>query len=386
MQSDDDGVAEAVARLQQVWEHHAQDDPLWAILSAPRKRGGKWDLDEFLATGEHEIATLLQTLAFHEVTVDYSAALDFGCGVGRLSQALARRFDRVCGVDISPTMIENAQKLNRHGDKCRYFLNPNEHLQLFPDGQFTFIYSNVVLQHIPPQISRAYLAEFARLARPGGLVVFQLPSRIKVEQGLPHEACSAAITCPPGLRSWPGGIHATLEVTVQNVSREAWHFDEHRPLMLGNHWLDESGAILRLDDGRTVLPNDLGAGASADLVLEVTTPPSAGSYILELDLVQEGVAWFGNRGSPTWRAPVRVLPDANSGNAPRPAASARSKSIAPVPPPVFENFSMHVIPRSEVLRLLQPLGLRLEFIYESENSGPGFQSYVYFMRKAQRAS
>lgn len=45
-------------------------------------------------------------------------ALDFGCGVGRLTQALAAHFDEVTGVDISPSMIKLAKKYSRHGDGC----------------------------------------------------------------------------------------------------------------------------------------------------------------------------------------------------------------------------------------------------------------------------
>lgn len=127
----------AVERLQQVWESHAKEDLLWAIISTPWKRGGKWDLDEFLKTGRDEIAALAHTLDTHEIPFDRAAALDFGCGVGRLSQALAGHFASVCGVHISPTMIETAQKLNRHGDRCSYFLNAHEHLHLFADGQFS---------------------------------------------------------------------------------------------------------------------------------------------------------------------------------------------------------------------------------------------------------
>ena len=46
---------EVLERLQNVWETHAKDDPLWAIISTPGKMGGKWDLNEFLQTGRHEI-------------------------------------------------------------------------------------------------------------------------------------------------------------------------------------------------------------------------------------------------------------------------------------------------------------------------------------------
>ncbi|WP_373288585.1 class I SAM-dependent methyltransferase [Brucella endophytica] len=35
--------------------------------------------------------------------------LDFGCGVGRVTQALATKFHKAIGIDISPTMIAKAE-------------------------------------------------------------------------------------------------------------------------------------------------------------------------------------------------------------------------------------------------------------------------------------
>jgi SAM-dependent methyltransferase len=389
----------AVERLQQVWESHAKEDPLWAIISTPWKRGGKWDLEEFLKTGRDEIAALAATLETHGISFDAEAALDFGCGVGRLSQALAGHFGSVCGVDISPTMIETAQRLNSHGDRCQYFVNAHDHLQLFAAGQFTFIYSNVVLQHIHPSISRRYLVEFARLARPGALVVFQLPSRIIKEDGLPADAWSANLQWNNETRSCPPSIRGVLQVSVENTSSAVWHFDDQRPVMVGNHWLAEDGEMMRLDDGRAMLPNHLAPGERAEVEIEVSTPPAPGVYILELDLVQEGVSWFKSRGSETLRVPINVVAASPDVRSPAVAAASAQAEVAepetaaaPAPEPagaaepagapaVFENFSMHVIPRAEVIDLLHGHGLRLEYIHETDRGGPGYQSYVYYLRK-----
>ena len=172
-----------VDHLQAVWEALAMDDPLWAILSSPDKKERGWKLDEFLKTGEDEVQQLMTTLAVNDIPFVSEAVLDFGCGVGRVCQALARRFDVVYGVDISPQMIKTAVQLNQYGEKCRYFLNAEENLRIFHDGTFTFIYSNIVLQHIPPILTSGYLQEFLRVLRPGGLLIFQLPSSL-YESGL----------------------------------------------------------------------------------------------------------------------------------------------------------------------------------------------------------
>src|SRR6266702_8282411 len=90
------------------WEEFAQTDPLWAILTDPTKRGGGWSPAEFFASGEAEIDGVLkagQELGFPRAR---RRALDFGCGVGRLTQAMCRHFDACDGIDIAPTMIEEA--------------------------------------------------------------------------------------------------------------------------------------------------------------------------------------------------------------------------------------------------------------------------------------
>jgi hypothetical protein len=75
---------------------------------------------------------------------------------------------------------------------------------------------------------------------------------------------------------------------------------------LGNHWLTGDGEIITNDDGRTTLKRDVAPGEIADVSLTVTTPATSGRYLLELDMVQEGVSWFGLKGSQTARLPVTI--------------------------------------------------------------------------------
>ncbi|MCP5116638.1 MAG: class I SAM-dependent methyltransferase, partial [bacterium] len=104
-------------------------------------------------------------------------ALDFGCGVGRLTQALVEHFDEVHGLDVSKGMVRQAREFNRHGDRCVYTQNEQPHLGCYPDARFDFIYSNITLQHMAPRLALGYLREFLRVLAPGGLLVFQLPTR-----------------------------------------------------------------------------------------------------------------------------------------------------------------------------------------------------------------
>src|SRR5580692_10335873 len=110
------------------WDSLAERDALWAILTDGSKAGGKWDVAEFMATGDAEIETVMDHLARIDCIPNTNgAALDFGCGVGRLTQPLARRFCSCVGVDISQQMIQRAESLNQYAH-CRYVAHPNASL------------------------------------------------------------------------------------------------------------------------------------------------------------------------------------------------------------------------------------------------------------------
>jgi ubiquinone/menaquinone biosynthesis C-methylase UbiE len=162
--------------LRQTWNALAEIDPLWAVVSWPEKRGQRWHVDEFFGTGEKEIDGVMAYAGSIGLRPPWTHALDFGCGVGRTTQALGRHFQNVWGVDISSTMVELAKKFNQHGTRCRYIVNESPNLDVFSDDSFRFVYSNVVLQHIRPEYSRSYIQEFVRVLEPGGLLVFQLPA------------------------------------------------------------------------------------------------------------------------------------------------------------------------------------------------------------------
>jgi len=164
-----------LARLQRHWDEFGRRDPYWAVLTDPAKAGNKWDPDEFFATGRAEVAQVLEWASVRGVTIRRSRALDFGCGVGRLTQALGDHFEQVTGVDIAPSMLELAQQHNRHGARCEYVLNEREDLGLFPGESVDFIYSRLVLQHLRPALIRSYLREFVRLLDGGGVAIFNLP-------------------------------------------------------------------------------------------------------------------------------------------------------------------------------------------------------------------
>lgn len=170
--------------IRRTYEAWGSDDPFYAVLTAHDKKGGGWDPEAFFARGRQEVDGAMADLEeLGLAPPEDGRALDFGCGVGRLSQALARHVGRVVGVDISSSMVERARSLNRHGDTVRYEVNTEPHLERFDDGSFDLVYSSITLQHIPPRFVRRYLAEFVRVLRPGGVALFQMRNGPRIEPG-----------------------------------------------------------------------------------------------------------------------------------------------------------------------------------------------------------
>src|SRR4051794_32730827 len=155
------------------WEDLGKVDPLWAILTDPNQRYGRWDPGDFFASGRVEISHVMKQADRLGRPPQRRTALDFGCGVGRLTRALADYFERCTGVDISESMISQAREWHRDRPKCSFVMNTAGDLRGFQDESFDLVYSNIVLQHLPSaRLIESYVGEFIRILAKEGLLVF----------------------------------------------------------------------------------------------------------------------------------------------------------------------------------------------------------------------
>jgi SAM-dependent methyltransferase len=348
--------------LQRHWDAFGQRDPLWAILTDPARKGGRWTPAEFFATGVAEVDALLADARGFGLPRERRRGLDFGCGVGRLTQALAAHVGEVVGLDVAPSMIAQARAFNRHGARVRYEVQPGPPLAGIPDRSIDLVVTGRVLQHIAPEYSRQYVRELARVLAPGGFLSFDLPSRPLAAPALPHGAMPAGAYHAGLVATRRDDVDDLLDIVVTNRGDHAW--PAGLSINVGNHWRASDGAMLVADDRRAAVPLPLAAGQSARVALAVSWPPPVGAAVLELDVVHEGVTWFADLGSPTARVPLSGAP---------PAAS-----IPQGPPDSFEPvMEMHAVPRRDVEALLQEAGVRVLAVRPETHCGPQWEAWRY---------
>jgi hypothetical protein len=141
--------------------------------------------------------------------------------------------------------------------------------------------------------------------------------RRQTPSALPDNGFKATITLvdpPAKLRS---GEKATVQVKIKNSSDVLWYArgaefnsssDNKFYLAAGNRWLAAADQKLVTDmDGRYGIGRDLRPGEETDVPLVVTAPKEPGEYILDVDVVQEQVAWFHEKGSPTAKTKITVV-------------------------------------------------------------------------------
>jgi SAM-dependent methyltransferase len=168
-------------RIGRAWAAMGETEPHWSVLTDDRFRGERLadNLASFVASGESSAKGVVAMLARHGVTPeDQPRLVEFGCGVGRVTLPLARRFPHVTGCDISPGHLAVARNAAEQAGLgiAWWQVRPDA---LLPPPPWGVWYSHLVLQHNPPPLVRHILRHaFAGLA-PGGVALFQVPTHIR---------------------------------------------------------------------------------------------------------------------------------------------------------------------------------------------------------------
>ena len=149
------------------WRELGATQPYWGVISHPDFRSENLTparLDHFYSSGPFHIDPIAKALARLTGKPPSGRALDFGCGVGRLTEAMTAYADDVTGYDIAPGMLAVARE---RGGKANY-------VGEMPSGLFDWINSFIVFQHIPPERGEAIIADLLGRLADGGAISLQL--------------------------------------------------------------------------------------------------------------------------------------------------------------------------------------------------------------------
>jgi SAM-dependent methyltransferase len=193
--------------MRSFWDARAREDPYYFVDNSRAYRSS--ELESFWAGGERDLRRLLEVL---ELRLEPDAAVvEIGCGVGRLTRAIADRAARISALDVSPEMIAKAGEHNPGLKNVEWLVCDGRSLRPLPDASYDACISHVVFQHIPdPDITLAYVSEMARVLRPGGWAAFQLSNDPR-----PHRRTH-------GLRSGARRLAAALGWAPRGRHDPAW--------------------------------------------------------------------------------------------------------------------------------------------------------------------
>lgn len=147
------------------WDERARENALYFVDNTIDYRNP--DAEAFWRDGERVVDRILDLLGAR-IEPDHEV-VEIGCGVGRLTRALAARARRVVALDVSAEMLARAREANPHLDNVEWLLGDGTSLAGVADASADVCFSHVVFQHIPdPAVTLGYVREMGRVLRPGG--------------------------------------------------------------------------------------------------------------------------------------------------------------------------------------------------------------------------
>lgn len=179
------------------WTQMASDEPYFSVLTDPsflRSQMTQEALERFWASGWPDIRWQLDVLEAHYGAFAPAAALDFGCGVGRLTRVMAQIAGTAYGVDVAPAMLDIARR-----DAPANAI----YTDVIPDVELDWVNSLIVFQHIDPRRGVAIIDQLVSRLRSGVAIT------LHVTIGRDVEACRPSVDGAAVMR-WTGEDYRML--------------------------------------------------------------------------------------------------------------------------------------------------------------------------------
>ena len=170
-------LQELFGRIQNQWSKLGESEPYWSVLTHDQYLNENLNpeiLIDFYGSGEQDAELIQKAAERCGVFLRNGVCLELGCGVGRVTKHLARRFKKVIALDVSRGNLEIARQMAlREGLSNIEFVAVDLPDQFSSFGKFDFFYSVIALQHNPPPIQHFMIDCIMKKLNRGGGFLFQ---------------------------------------------------------------------------------------------------------------------------------------------------------------------------------------------------------------------
>jgi SAM-dependent methyltransferase len=208
--------------MRQDWDERARKDAFYYIASWRKD----WDEASFWRSGEEDYDRLVAgTLERHTFSPRGKTMLELGCGAGRMTRSFAQHFDRVIAFDVSSEMLSRARSLNKESERIEWTQGNGTNLEGVPTGSVDFVFSYLVLQHLPEELLvHSYVREILRVLSSGGICLFQFNGSPEKSMNWKGRAAWAAVDALWGMHlAGASRLTARLLGLDPEMAGKSWH-------------------------------------------------------------------------------------------------------------------------------------------------------------------
>ena len=169
--------------MKEQWDRISTENAFFGVLSLnDYENVENIDVEKFWKTGRENVESFMKLLSLENSKSLHM--LKIGCGLGRMTHHFSSFFEKIYAVDVSQEMINKAKSYWGHLQNVEWIRGNGENLQPVVNESVDFVFSFLVLQHIPdPNAVLNYMRESKRILRPNGIALLQfrvLPNHSKL--------------------------------------------------------------------------------------------------------------------------------------------------------------------------------------------------------------
>ncbi|MGD0906522.1 MAG: class I SAM-dependent methyltransferase [Candidatus Acidiferrales bacterium] len=241
---------DATNLMRQDWDERARKDAFHYIASWREN----WDPESFFQSGEEDYGRFVQPVFDRcHFEPEGKFMLELGCGAGRMTRSFAQKFAQVVAFDISAEMLRHAQALNPQAGNIAWTLGNGTDLSGVGDRTVDFVFSYIVLQHMPaPEFALRYIREMLRVLKPGGMFLFQFNSVPKVTMNWKGRMAWGIVDFPwaLGFRGASRGVASLLGLPPE-IAGKSWRGPSLSVMAVGDTIKNAGGIVEEMNEPET---------------------------------------------------------------------------------------------------------------------------------------